>query len=166
MAFRPTDLPLPVAPATSRCGILVKSATNTSLLTVQPRHIGSLARLSWKAFDPSTSRMGTTCGSRLGTSMPMVPLPGMGAMMRMPRAARLSAMSSSRPRILLTRTPSCGTISNSVTVGPTCTMISLISIPYLLKVSRMRSLFSSCSCLSTLLGFMRMSCSRSRVGKR
>lgn len=55
--------------------------------------------------------MGTICGFLFGTSMPMVPLPGMGAMIRMPRAARLSAMSSSRLRILEMRMPSAGVIS-------------------------------------------------------
>ena len=129
MAFNPTDFPLPVAPATSRCGILVRSATNTSLLTVHPRHMGSFALVSWNALEASTCRMGTVCGSRLGTSMPMVPRPGMGAMMRMPRAARLSAMSSSRFFTLETRVPSTGTISNSVTVGPTWTSMLLICMP-------------------------------------
>ena len=47
----------------------------------------------------------------LGTSIPMVPLPGIGAMIRMPRAARLKAISSSRFLILEIRTPSAGWIS-------------------------------------------------------
>jgi hypothetical protein len=41
----------------------------------------------------------------------MVPLPGMGAMILIPRAERLSAMSSSRFLILDIRTPGAGTIS-------------------------------------------------------
>ncbi len=57
------------------------------------------------------SRMGTICLFWFGTSMPIVPLPGMGAMMRMPKAARLNAMSSSRFLILLMRMPAAGTIS-------------------------------------------------------
>ena len=50
-------------------------------------------------------------GFLLGTSMPIVPLPGMGAMMRMPKAARLRAMSSSRFLIFDILTPSAGVIS-------------------------------------------------------
>ena len=47
----------------------------------------------------------------LGTSIPMVPLPGIGAMMRIPRAARLNAMSSSRFLIFDMRIPAVGVIS-------------------------------------------------------
>jgi hypothetical protein len=38
----------------------------------------------------------TISGFWFGTSMPMVPLPGIGAMMRIPIAERLRAISSSR----------------------------------------------------------------------
>ena len=69
--------------------------------------------------DPITDLIGTICGSLLGTSMPMVPLPGIGAIIRMPRAARLKAISSSRRLILAILTPSAGIISYNVTVGPT-----------------------------------------------
>ena len=41
MAFNPTDLPCPVAPATSMCGALAKSTINTSLVIVFPNAIGS-----------------------------------------------------------------------------------------------------------------------------
>ena len=58
----------------------------------------------------------------------MVPLPGIGAMMRIPRALKLSAMSSSSDLILLIRIPASGTISYSVTVGPTVALILAISI--------------------------------------
>ena len=54
-----------------------------------------------------------------GTSIPMVPLPGIGAMIRIPNAAKLNAISSSKFLILLIRTPGAGTISYKVTVGPT-----------------------------------------------
>jgi len=36
MELIPTDLPCPVAPATSKCGILARSATSTSFLIVLP----------------------------------------------------------------------------------------------------------------------------------
>ena len=63
-----------------------------------------------------------------GTSMPMVPLPGIGAIIRIPSAARLSAISSSRFLILLIRTPGAGTISYKVTVGPTVAEIRWMAI--------------------------------------
>ena len=129
MALRPTDLPWPVAPAISRWGILARSVTKVSLLMVLPSTMGSSAPLFWNLSLATTARMPTTCGLLLGTSMPMVPLPGMGAMIRMPRAARLSAMSSSRFLILLMRTPAWGMISYRVTVGP---MVALMrSMPML-----------------------------------
>ena len=83
----------------------------------------------------------TTSGLELGTSMPIVPLPGMGAMIRMPNAAKLSAMSSSRFLIFEIRIPGAGTISYSVTVGPTSAVILLTSILKLANVRRMFCLF-------------------------
>ena len=59
----------------------------------------------------------------LGTSIPMVPFPGMGAIIRIPNAAKLNAMSSSKFLIRLIRTPGAGTISYKVTVGPTVAAI-------------------------------------------
>ena len=41
IAFSPTDLPCPVAPAIRRCGILARSATKVSLEMVFPNPIGS-----------------------------------------------------------------------------------------------------------------------------
>ena len=41
MAFSPTDLPCPVAPATSKCGILAKSTMKISLVMVRPKATGS-----------------------------------------------------------------------------------------------------------------------------
>ena len=65
----------------------------------------------WNFSDISTLFMDTVSGLLFGTSMPMVPLPGMGAMIRMPKAERLKAMSSSRFLIFEMRTPAAGTIS-------------------------------------------------------
>jgi hypothetical protein len=49
----------------------------------------------------------------------MVPLPGIGAMILIPKAARLKAISSSRFLMREIRTPAAGMISYKVTVGPT-----------------------------------------------
>ncbi len=73
--------------------------------------------------------MGTISACELGTSIPIVPLPGIGAMIRIPSAERLNAISSSRFLIFEMRTPAAGIISYKVTVGPTVAFIFSISIP-------------------------------------
>ena len=111
MAFRPTDLPCPVAPATSRWGALARSNMKTSLVMVFPSAQGSSIVVSWNFLEFNIDSIETMAGLAFGTSIPMVPLPGIGAMIRMPRADRLRAMSSSRLRILEIRTPGAGVIS-------------------------------------------------------
>ena len=78
---------------------------------VFPKAKGKSIFVSWNFFELRMLSIDTMLGLLLGTSMPIVPLPGMGAMIRIPSAARLRAMSSSRFRILLMRTPSAGVIS-------------------------------------------------------
>ena len=56
----------------------------------------------------------TILGLLFGTSIPIVPLPGSGAIIRIPSAAKLSAISFSKPFILEMRTPGAGTISYRV----------------------------------------------------
>ena len=74
--------------------------------------IGISACDSWKLEDLMTDIMLTICGLEFGTSIPIVPKPGIGAMIRMmPRAPRLMAMSSSRFLIFEMRMPGAGTIS-------------------------------------------------------
>ena len=46
-----------------------------------------------------------------GTSIPIVPFPGIGAIIRIPKAARLKAISFSKFLIFEIRTPSAGCIS-------------------------------------------------------
>ena len=75
-----------------------------------------------------TERIGTTVAFLFGTSIPTVPLPGIGAIIRIPRAAKERAMSSCKVLILFTRTPAAGTISYKVTVGPITAVIREISI--------------------------------------
>ena len=79
-------------------------------------------------------RIDTICLFIFGTSIPMVPRPGIGAIIRMPKAAKFSAMSSSKFLIFEIRTPSAGTISYKVTVGPTVALMRCISMPKLLSV--------------------------------
>ncbi len=111
MVLSPTDLPCPVAPAMSRWGILARSAMNTSLVMVFPKAMGRSISLFRNFSVERRALIGTISFFLFGTSIPMVPLPGIGAMIRIPRAARLRAMSSSRFLILEMRTPASGTIS-------------------------------------------------------
>ena len=111
MAFNPTDFPCPVAPATNKCGILVRSIMKISLVIVRPKATGSSNFDSWNFLEAMIECIETTCGSLFGTSIPIVPLPGIGAMIRIPVAARLSMISYSRFLILEMRTPAFGTIS-------------------------------------------------------
>ena len=129
IAFRPTDLPWPVAPATRRCGILARSKARASLDIVLPRTIGSskpeLRNLSSRSIDFK----GTTLGLELATSIPTLFVPGIGAIIRTPLAASDIAISSSRRLIWEILTPADGVISYMVTVGPVRAVI--LSIPIL-----------------------------------
>ena len=83
----------------------------------------------WNFSELSTLFIETVSGLLFGTSMPMVPLPGIGAMIRMPKAAKLKAMSSSRFLIFEILTPAAGTISYKVTVGPMVALILSMAMP-------------------------------------
>ena len=95
---------------------------------VRPNATGRAYLDSWNFLDAMMPRMETTSGFWFGTSMPMVPAPGIGAMIRIPKADRLNAMSSSRFLIFEIFIPGAGTISYSVTVGPMVALILVISI--------------------------------------
>lgn len=92
----------------------------------------------------------TICFFWFGTSIPTVPLPGMGAMIRTPKALRLRAMSSSRFLIFDMRTPSAGVTSYSVMVGPTVAFISFMLTPKLLSTSTILALLLFISSMSTV----------------
>ncbi len=154
MAFSPTDFPCPVAPATNRWGILARSKTKVSFWIVFPSATGRSARESWNRGDLMTEYIETTSLFLFGTSIPTVPLPGIGAMIRIPSAERLSAMSSSRFLILLIRTPGAGTISYSVTVGPIVASIVSIRMPKFSSVVTIRFLFSTSSWSVTTTRFV------------
>jgi len=128
IAFSPTDLPWPVAPATSRCGIFVRSTMYGSFVIVRPRARGISNLDSMNAFDAIRDRIETISGFLFGTSIPTVPLPGIGAMILMPIAERLSAISSSSDLMRASFTPRSGIISYKVTVGPTVAEICCMLI--------------------------------------
>ena len=78
---------------------------------VLPITIGSSPSKCWNLSEAISERIETISGLEFGTSIPMVPFPGIGAMIRMPKADKLKAMSSSRFLIFEMRTPGAGTIS-------------------------------------------------------
>ena len=106
----------------------MRSIRNVSFEMVFPSTTGKSAVLSWNFLDEMIERIDTTSGCWFGTSIPIVPRPGIGAMIRIPKAARLRAMSSSRFLILAMRIPGAGTISYRVMVGPIVARILVISI--------------------------------------
>ena len=57
-------------------------------------------------------------GFLFGTSIPIVPFPGIGAIILIPNAESDKAISSSKFLILEILIPASGTISYKVTVGP------------------------------------------------
>ena len=67
--------------------------------------------VSWNTLEAIAERIETICGFWLGTSIPTVPLPGIGAIIRIPNAAKDKAISSSKFLILDILIPASGTIS-------------------------------------------------------
>ena len=149
IAFNPTDLPWPVAPATRRWGIFARSTINTSLVIVLPKAIGSSIFDSWNFLEFKIENIETMLGLALGTSIPIVPLPGIGAIIRIPIAAKLSAISSSKFLIFEIRTPWAGVISYKVIVGPTVARILLICTPKSFNTLIILFLFASSSSFPT-----------------
>ena len=127
-ALRPTDLPWPVAPAISKCGILAKSTTKVSLLIFFPSANGNSISASWKFLEERTDFIETIVDFLFGTSIPIVPFPGIGAIILIPRADNDNAISSSRFLILEILIPASGIISYKVTVGPIVAFIWSIPI--------------------------------------
>ena len=70
MALMHTDLPLPVLPAMSRCGILVRSATWHAPAMSLPKASVSGEALLVNTGDSRMLRMLTDVELRLGTSIP------------------------------------------------------------------------------------------------
>ena len=118
MALMLTDLPEPVVPATSRCGILPMSAiTGTPAMSLpRARVSGESARRNCRESRISFSRTVSRCS--LGISMPTTDLPGITSTMRTLTTARERARSFAKALILLTFVPLAGSSSKRVTTGP------------------------------------------------
>ena len=117
MQLRPTDLPDPVVPAISRCGIGARSTTTGSPAMFLPSTIGSAAVWSSKSAEDSISDSDTISRRTLGSSMPMTLRPGTTAT-RAEMALIERAMSSARPMTRLALMPGAGSSSYMVTTGP------------------------------------------------
>ena len=100
-----TDLPEPVAPAISKCGILAISDTTTCPPISFPT-ANAILDLWFLNFVFSTKSLKcTTEVVAFGTSIPTAALPGIGASIRISSAAIFNLMSSTNAVILLTFTP-------------------------------------------------------------
>ncbi len=135
-----TLLPEPVAPAISRCGILDRSAARAWPATSRPR-----ANVSLEAARRSTSsrirRRATMLKSLFGISRPTTLLPGIGASIRIVRAARAMARSSARASMRLTLISGDGSISYWVTTGPAFQMATRAGMPKLASLATMMAAF-------------------------
>ena len=98
-----TDLPEPVAPAISTCGIFAISVTTTLPPINDILEVLSLNSLDARRFPSMTVEF-----SLFGTSIPTAAFPGIGASIRISAAARFNLISSASPTILLTFTPISG----------------------------------------------------------
>ncbi len=152
-----TDLPEPVAPAISRCGIFARSAMTGFPSRSLPSAIGSAARADLKSGCSISSRNPTISGVGFGTSTPTAPRPGMGATIRIDGARMARARSFDRLANWRTFTPGAGSTSNWVTTGP---VVRPTSSPSTLKVRR-----ASMS-LAPMASSSRLPSSTLRVGGR
>ncbi len=117
MVLIATDLPEPVVPATSKCGMRARSAITGSPPMVLPRQIGSFWTDAWKSAASSISRRYTVSRVAFGSSMPMALRPGITAT-RAETALIDRAISSERAMTREDLTPGAGSNSYSVTTGP------------------------------------------------
>ena len=132
MVLMATDLPDPVVPATSKCGIFANSAMTGSPPMVLPRDSASLCGDRSKSWLPISSRKYTVSRRWFGNSIPMTLRPGTTAT-RADMADMERAISSAKPMTREDFVPGAGSNSYSVTTGPGRT---LIISPFTPKSSR------------------------------
>ncbi len=105
-----TDLPEPVVPATSRCGMRARSTITGSPPMVLPSAMPSLALAPSNSWLASISRSHTVSRRWLGSSMPMTLRPSTTAT-RAERALIEREMSAERPMTRLDLMPGAGSSS-------------------------------------------------------
>ena len=118
MTFTPTDLPEPVVPATSKCGILAKSTTTGLPEISAPNTIVNGDEADWNDSPSITSLNRTISRFLLGNSRPITDLPGITSTTRTEIADMARAKSLDKVVILLTLTPGARSNSNRVITGP------------------------------------------------
>ena len=117
-----TDLPDPVVPATSRCGMRARSTMTGSPPIVLPSAMASLCLVVSKSALASSSRRKTVSRRWLGNSMPMALRPWTTAT-RAETADIERAMSSASPMTREDLIPGAGSSSYMVTTGPGRTLM-------------------------------------------
>ena len=164
IVFIQTDLPEPVAPATSKCGILFSSQYTGSPIKSLPKVNNNCLDLSLNFSLFVSSDIRTITFSALGISTPTALLPGIGASILISLAAKPILILSEIPLILFTLIFSSGTISNLVTLGPMKVLVNLAFIPKLLNISISFCPFTSAEFLLMLLAFEDAILVRSDIG--
>ena len=127
--FIHTDFPDPVAPATSKWGVVFISVHFTLPIMSFPSPTARMFFLFVGGIIERTSLKDTDEFTLLGSSIPIVFFPGMGAWILTSLAARARAISLWMDNSLLTLVPAFNSSSYWVTVGPifTWTIFPLIS---------------------------------------
>ena len=114
-----TDLPLPVAPATNKCGVLFISMNIVLPIMFLPNATTSLLLSIDLGISSIISLNDTPTLVLFGSSIPIVLLPGIGACILTSFAARASAISLCILNTLFTFVPLLSSTSYCVTEGPT-----------------------------------------------
>ena len=160
MTFTPTDLPEPVVPATSKCGILAKS-TITGLPEISaPNTMVNDDSADWNDSPVITSLSRTISRFLFGSSKPITDLPGITSTTRTEIADIARAKSFDSAVILLTLTPGAKSNSKRVITGPGYTPTTVASI--LKSASFCSTNRDTCSSSSGDIGF---SCLSGRSSK-
>ena len=118
MALMATDLPEPVVPATSRCGMRLRSITTGWPLMSLPRPRAVDEWISSYSLELSISLRVTSSRLELGISRPMTDLPGITSTTRTLTTDSDLARSLDRLLIWLPFTPGAGCSSKRVITGP------------------------------------------------
>ena len=160
IAFRPTDFPDPVVPATSKWGILARSTTTGFPAISWPKAIERGELEFRKVSEDKISVNWTIFLLELGISIPTTDFPGITSTTLTLVTARDLAISWAMFVILLAFVPGAGWISNLVTTGPGITETTFASTP------NSCNLISSLSATSSNCSFVREEPSSSTLSRR
>ncbi len=168
-ALTMTLLPEPVAPAISRCGILDRSTAWARPATSRPSANVSVDPDAEKSTSSRIRRSATMLNSLLGISIPTALLPGIGASIRMLRAASAIDRSSWSASIRLSLMCGAGCTSYWVTTGPALRPMTRASMSklasFLTMISSLRAWIASALSVVAAVGTSPGS-SRSWGGRR